>query len=109
MACDKNTLVGYLRDFSGQRPLDAIICPFAGPNGAGIGVEVFALLFVAIIGFGIAIRTRSPAPIVVAGMLSAGLFATALPGAAATIFAMIMLFGIIAAGLYLYKQFKTSL
>jgi len=109
MACDKATLAGYLRDFSGQRPLDAILCPFAGPNGAGIGIEVTALLIISVLGMGVAVRTRHPAPLVVVGMLSAGLFATALPGPGALIFALIMLAGLVAAGLYIYQRFRTSI
>jgi len=109
MACDMNSLAGYLRDFSGQRPLDAIICPFAGPNGAGMGVPVVALIFVGVLGMGLAVRDRNPAPLIVVGILSAGLFATSLPGAAGNIFAIILMAGIIASGFYLYKRFRTSL
>jgi len=109
MACDMNSLAGYLREFSGQRPLDAIICPFAGPNGAGMGIEVFALIVVSMLGFGLAVRTRHPAPVVVSGMLSAGLFATALPSSAAAIFALVLLVGIIAGGLYIYQRARTQI
>lgn len=109
MACNKASLAGYLRDFSGQRPLDAIICPFAGPNGAGMGVEVFALLVIGVLGLGLAVRAQHPAPILVAGMLSAGLFATALPGAAGIIFALVMLVGIMAAAFFLYQRSKRAL
>lgn len=109
MACNKDSLTAYLADFSGQRPLDAIICPFAGPNGAEMGVPVVALIFVGVLGMGLAVRSRNPAPLIVVGILSAGLFATALPGAAGNIFAMVLMAGIIAAGMYLYKRFQSSL
>lgn len=109
MACDKASLWEYLADFSGQRPIDAVVCPFAGPNGASMGVTVFSIFFVAALGFGLTVRTQHPGPIVVAGLLSAGLFGTTLPGMGATIFWMLMVFGIAAAGLYIYQRAQTSL
>lgn len=109
MGCTKNNLWGYLSDFSGQNPLDAVICPFAGPNGAGIGVGVFALLFVGVLGLALAVRVQHPAPLLVAGMLSAGLFATTLPPGAAVIFSIVLLFGIIAGGIVLYQRFRTTI
>lgn len=109
MGCTKDNLWGYLADFGGQNPIDAVVCPFAGPNGAGIGVPVFALLFIGVLGMALAVRTQHPAPLLVAGMLSAGLFATALPPGATVIFAIVLLFGIIAGGVFLYQRFRTTL
>lgn len=109
MACNKQSLAGYLKDFSGQRPLDAIICPFAGENGAGAGPEVFGLVVIGVIGMALAIRTRHPAPIVISGILSAGLFASLLPAGAATIYAIVLLAGLVAAGLFALRRFRGTL
>lgn len=109
MACDADSLAAYLKDFSGQNPIDAIICPFAGPNGAGMGMGVFALIVIAGMGLALTVRTQHPGPIMVAGILSAGLFATALPGAAANIFALVMFFGLAGVALYIYTRARATL
>lgn len=109
MACDADALIDYLADFGGQRPIDAILCPFAGPNGADMGLVVVGLLFIGGMGMALTIKNRHPGPILVAGMLSAGLFATALPGGAAKIFALVLVMGIAGVGLILYKRARTSL
>jgi hypothetical protein len=111
MACDRPQLVDYLANFSGQDPIDAVVCPFvqSSGGGAGMGMGVFGLFFIGFLGIGLTIRTQHPGPLVIALMLSAGLFATALPGIAVKIGALVLLFMITAVGFYLYQTAKGSL
>lgn len=108
MACkDYDNLWEILTDFA--NPLDAGICPFTSDMGAGMGVPLFGLFVFASIGFGISIRTKHPGPILVAGILSASLITASLPGIAAKIMALVMLFGLSALGLYLYSRARSTL
>lgn len=111
MSCNRPQLIDYLSNFTGQDPINAVVCPFAqsGGGGAGMGLPVFALFVVGMLGIGLSIRAQHPGPVVVAGMLSAGLFAASLPGIALKIFALVMFFGIAAVGLYLYQQSQSAL
>lgn len=109
MACsDHNSTIDALTDFSGQAPLDAVTCTYSADYGLGMG-PTFMLFFVGFIGLGVTIRTRHPGPVVIAGMLSAGVFALSLPGAAAKIFAFILFIGFAAAGFYIYQRMQSSL
>lgn len=109
MACDRSSLHEYLANFAGRDPLDAVICPYTQDAGAGMGMPVFALFVIGFLGLGLTVRTQHPGPILVCGILSAGLFAASIPGIAAKIFALVLFFGISALGLYLYQQAQTSL
>lgn len=109
MACERSALHEYLGNFSGSDPIDAVVCPYTQEAGAGMGMPVFSLIVISFLGLGLTIRTQHPGPIMVCGILSAGLFAASLPGIAAKIFALVMFFGISAIGLYIYQQAQTSL
>lgn len=104
-----NSTADALGNFTGQAALDAIRCAYAADYGAGMGDAVFGMFVFTFLGMGLTIRSRHPAPIVVAGMLSAGLFATTLPGQVRKIFAFILVIGFMAAGLYLYQRFQSDL
>lgn len=109
MACSRSSLHEYLSNFSGSDPIDAVVCPFTQEAGAGMGLPLFSLIVISSLGLGLTVRTQHPGPIMVCGILSAGLFATSLPGIGAKIFALVMFFGISAVGLYIYQQAQTSL
>lgn len=104
-----NSTADALGDFGGQAPIDAIRCAYVGEYGAGLPPVVFGMFLFGFLGMGLTIRARHPAPILVAGMLSAGLFATTLPGQVRQIFALILVIGFMAAGLFLYQRFQSSL
>jgi len=109
MPCsDYNSTADALSDFAGQAPLDAITCTYSADWGLGMG-PVFGLFIFAMMGFGLTIRTRHPGPVLIAGMLSAGVIAASLPGAAANIFAIVMFIGIAAAGLFIYQRMQGAL
>lgn len=111
MSCTRPSIADYLANFTGQDPINAVVCPFAqsGGGGAGMGMGVFALFFIGVLGLGLTVKNQHPGPLLVAMMLSAGLFATSLPGIALKIAALVLLFGICAIGLYLYQQAQSSL
>lgn len=111
MACsDYNSMTEIVRNFeSGQAPLDAVICPFAADYGVGMGLGVFSLFVFGALGLALTVRTRHPGPIVVAGMLSAGVVAAQLPAGAAQILTLVLFFGISVLGLYLYQRAQSSL
>lgn len=111
MACSRGNITDYLANFTGQDPIDAVICPFvqSGGGGAGMGMGVFALFFVGFLGVGLTIRTQHPGPLLIALMLSAGLFAASLPGVVLKIGALVLLVGIAAMSLFLYQRAQTSL
>lgn len=111
MACNRGQLIDYLANFTGQDPINAVICPFAQSSGggAGMGLGVFALFTIGFLGIGLTIRAQHPGPLIVAMMLSAGLFATSLPGIALKIAAIVILFAIAAMGLFMYQRAQTSL
>lgn len=111
MACDLASLSGYLGNFTGTRPVESVICPFAqsAGGGLGIGVPLFALLFFGPIGLAMSVRIQHPGPILVAGMLTIGAVAATLPGQASQIVAIVFFFAIVGLGLYLYQRAKTTL
>lgn len=108
MACSKDSLWQYLADFSAQRPLEAVYCAYGSEAGAGMGTPVFALFFFGFIGLALTVRTQHPGPIVVAGMLSAGVIAPTLPSAATQIMFLVFMFTIGALGLYLLRKARAS-
>lgn len=110
MACeDYDSLVEPLANFSGSEPVDAIVCPFASDMGAGMGLPVFSLFVFGLVGLGLTARTQHPGPILVAGILSAGVFAARVPGQAVNIAALAFFFGIVAIGFYIYTKARRSL
>lgn len=111
MACsDYNSLIEILDQADqGQALLDAVICPFAADYATGVGMSVFALFVFGAIGFALTVRTRHPGPIVVSGMLSAGVVASQLPAGGTQIMALVLFFGISVLGLYLYQRAQSSL
>lgn len=110
MACsDYNQLREILQETEGAWPIDAVWCTFASDLGAGIGSAVFALAVLGPLGLGIAIRNNHPAPLIVVSILSAGLFASALPGMAAKVLAVVLFLAISAIGLIIWQRAQTSL
>lgn len=107
--CDASSLTDYLDVFTGQDPLSSVICPYAGPNGAGMTIPVFGLLLIGMLGLGLTIRTQHPAPLIVTLILSAGLFATVLPGGALQIAAIGIMVAIAGAGLVIYQRSQSAL
>lgn len=106
--CGQPELVDYLNfSTSTQAPVKAVVCPFA--QGAGMGIEVFSLFAFAAVGLGLTVRTRHPAPVLVASMLSAVVVTATLPGPAANLLALVLFFGISALGLYLYARAQSEL
>lgn len=109
MACNRGNLTDYLGNFTGQDPLKAAYCPFVQDQGAGLGMPVFALFFFGFIGIGLSLRTQHPGPVIIAGMLSAGVVALSVPGIASKMLALAIFVFIAAAGLYLYQRAQSSL
>lgn len=106
MACDKTHLYEYLSDFTGTRPLEAVYCAFSSDAGAGMGFTTFSLFFFGAMGLGLTIRTQHPGPILVAGILSAGVVAARVPSQGAKIMALVVFFGIVAIALLMYRSAK---
>ena len=109
MSCsDYNSVTDALRDFSGQAPFDAITCAFSADYGAGMGVT-FLMFVIGFMGLALAVRTRRPGPVVIAGMLSAGVVASSLPGIFVKIFALVIFAMFSAGGMFLYQRAQSSL
>lgn len=109
MSCsDHSSVVDALRDFSGQAPIDAITCAYSADYGLGMGAT-FLMFVIGFMGLALSVRTRRPGPVVIAGMLSAGVVASSLPGIFVKIFALIIFAMFSAAGLYLYQRAQSSL
>lgn len=102
-----NSLIEPLVEFNNAS--DAIICPFIADGGAGLGIALFGMLVFGFVGMGLTIRVQHPGPILVTGILTAGLVASTLPGVGAQILALILFFGISVMGLYVYRRAQTSL
>jgi hypothetical protein len=111
MACDLTSLSGYLKDFTGLRPIEAVICPYAqSPGGGlGLGIPVFALVVLSPLMLGLAARVQHPGPVLVAMILLAGTFAAVLPGPAAQLGAIALFFGIISVGFIMYRRASNTL
>lgn len=111
MACNRPGLTDYLTNFTGQDPMNAVICPFAqsGGDGLGLGVPLVTLFVFGIVGLGLTVRTQHPGPILVAGILTIGAVAATLPGPGAQIAGIVLLFAIVGLGFMLYRRGKTSL
>lgn len=111
MACNASNLTHYLENFSGLDPVNAAVCPYAqsGGGGLGLGVPLFTLLVVGPIGLGLTARTQHPGPVIIAMMLTIGAIAATLPGPAATVVAIVLLFSLAAFGLYIYQRAQSAL
>jgi len=109
MPCNRPALTDYLKNFTGSDPVDAVACAYAQDSGAGMGMPLFSMFLVSFMGLALTVRVQHPAPILVAAMLSAGLFATLVPGIISKIVAIVLFFGISALGLYVYNRAKSEL
>jgi|AKVG01.1.fsa_nt_gi hypothetical protein len=109
MACEYSSLLDYLRHFNGQDPINSVVCPYTSDAGAGMGMPLFALFVIGVIFLALSIRAQHPGPILVAGILSIGLFATALPGQAAQIAALVLFFGLAGIIMYIYQRAQSAL
>jgi len=109
MPCTSDSLLDYLRDFTGESPVDAVVCPLTQDAGAGMPMAVLSLFVFGFLGLALAIRVQHPGPIAVAVILSAGVVASTLPGIAAKILAIVVLFTLTAGGMYLYSRLGSSL
>lgn len=89
--------------------INAIVCAYSSDMGTGMGMAVFMLLFFAPLSLAFSARVQHPGPILVVGILSAGLVANSLPGIAAKLFAIVLFFGIAGVGLIIYKRAQTTL
>jgi len=107
--CNRDNLVDYLSNFTGQDPVKSAVCPFAQDAGAGMGLSVFSLFFFGAIGLAISVRVQHPGPVLVAVMLTGGVAALSLPGQAVVVVWIVLLFGIAALGIYLYARAQNSL
>lgn len=109
MACSAyNSTAEALRNFTGTAPIDAVTCQYSAGWGLGMG-PTFLMFIFATMGLAMAIRTRHIGPVLVAGMLSAGVVAASLPGIVAKMFAFALLIGIAVAGLMLYQRAQGAL
>lgn len=109
MPCtDYNSTADALSNFTGEAPLDAITCTYSADWGLGMG-SAFLMFVIGFMGLGLTVRARHPGPVVIAGMLSAGVLAASLPGIVAKIFALVIFIGFTAAGLYVYQRAQSSL
>lgn len=107
--CNRPQLVDYLTNFTGQDPVKSVTCAFAQDAGAGMGLTVFSLFFFGGIGLALTARAQHPGPLVVAMMLTGGVVTFSLPGIAAKVAMLVMLFAISALGIYLYARAQSSL
>lgn len=106
MAC-KSDLAEQLSDFDNL--VELIRCVYTSDAGLGLDVAVFGLFLFGTLGMGLSIRTQHPAPILVAGILSSGVIAASIPGIAAKIFALVLFFGLVGLGLYVYQRTQRTL
>lgn len=109
MACSSDSLLDYLREFSGDNPVDAVVCPYTQEAGAGMPLAVLSLFTFGMLGLALSVRVQHPGPIAVASILSAGVIAGTLPGIAAKMLAVTILFTLTAAGMYAYSRLGSSL
>lgn len=104
MACrDYSSLAEILSERGSGWWIDAIVCPFSSSMGANMGLAVVALAIFGPLGLALAVRTRHPAPVVVAALFMGPLIGSAVPGPAASIAIVAILFIVIAAGFGLYR------
>jgi len=110
MVCQEyDSLLEYLRSFEGTDPLGAAACPYINDSGAGMPVTVFSVFVFGFLGLALAVRTQHPAPLLVAMLLSGSTVAATIPGVAAKIIALVILFTLTAGGMYLYERANSTI
>lgn len=106
--CGQAELIDYFNfSTSAQAPVKTVVCAFT--QGGGMGMTVFSMFFFGSVGLALTARTRHPAPLIVAGMLTIGVAALSIAGQAANIAALVLFFAITGLGLYLYSRAQSSL
>lgn len=106
MACgDYDELWEYLADFTGQHPLDAILCFYTEP----IGLALFSMIVFGGAGLAMSIRTRAAMPTIVAFMFSATVIFAFVPDPAMRIGAALMFLALTVAGYILYQRSSSAL
>lgn len=93
---------------SPQAPVKAVVCPIVD-GGAGMPLTIFSMFFFGAVGLALANRTQHPGPIVVAGILTAGVAAQSIAGQAAIILWIALFFAIAGVGIWLYSRANTSI
>lgn len=107
--CGQDRLLDYLNfGSSAAAPEKAIVCAFT-EGGAGMPPTVLSLFVFGSIGLALTYRVRHPAPIMTAGMLTAGVAAINAPGPGLNILGIVLFVGISALALYLYQRARTTL
>jgi len=110
MVCQEyDSLLDYLRSFEGTDPLGAVACPFINQSGAGMPVAAFSVFVFGFIGLALSIRAQHPSPLLIAMLLSGSTIAATIPGIAAKIIALVILFILTGAAMYLYQRAQVSL
>jgi len=107
--CDRPELVDYLTNMSGQDPIKAVACPFVQSGGADMGLIMFSMFFFGFIGMSLSYRVQHPGPLIVAGILTAGIVTLAVPSVLATILTIVLFFGLSMLGMYLYQRAQGEL
>ncbi|MGB9966110.1 hypothetical protein [Halobacterium hubeiense] len=72
-------------------------------------LAVLSLFVFGFLGLALTARVQHPGPIAVAGILSAAVVASTLPGIAAKMLAIVILFILTAGGMYMYSRLGSSL
>jgi len=107
--CGQPTVIDYFNfSTSPQAPIKAAVCPFV-QGGAGMPFTVFSMFFFGVVGLALANRIQHPSPLIVAAMLTTGVAALSIPGAAANIFAIVLFMTISGLGIWLYSRANSSL
>lgn len=107
--CDAATLVDYFNSSAyADWPVRAPTCAFVD-GGAGIPGPVLSLLVFGTIGMTMSYRVQHPGPIVVSGILVAGVFTANAPANMVNIIGLVLLIGLSIAGLYLYQRAQRAL
>lgn len=107
--CDAAALTEYLNSTAySDWPVRAPTCAFVD-GGAGIPGPVLSLVVFGVIGMTMSYRIQHPAPIVVSGILVAGIFTAGAPANMVNILGLVLFIGLSIAGLYLYQRAQSAL
>jgi len=107
--CNRAQLEHYLTNMSGQDPVKAVACPFIQDEGLGMGIIMFSMFFFGFIGMGLSYRVQHPGPLLVAGILTAGVVTLTIPSVLSTILTIVIFFGLSMLGIYLYQRAQGEL
>lgn len=107
--CDRPEIVDYWTNMTGADPVKGIACPFIQSGGADMGIIMFSMFFFGFIGLSLSYRVQHPGPLLVAGILTAGIVTLALPGIMLKILAVVLFFGLAMMGMYLYQRAQSTL